>query len=73
MLLFRSEENIQEWCTQQQMPRGETLTLEQVWHLSQLWYGDRLSPNFVGRTKEQAETIFQKAGLLSSFWQLPTD
>ncbi|MCB8980820.1 MAG: hypothetical protein H6657_25700 [Ardenticatenaceae bacterium] len=70
MLLFRSEENIEAWCQQQQMPLGQILSLEQVWQLSQQWYPDRLSPDFAGRSQKQVEVIFQKAGLFSSFWDL---
>jgi hypothetical protein len=46
------------------------LTLEQTWELARLWYGDRLSPDFRGRTAEEAQTIFQRLGLQSSFWCL---
>ena len=69
MLLFRSEENINAWCQQQQMPLGQILSLEQVWQLSRCWYADRLSPDFAGRSVEQVETIFQKVGLSGSFWR----
>ena len=69
MLLFRSEENIEAWCQQQQMPLGQILALEQVWQLSQHWYANRLSPDFAGRSVEQVETIFQKVGLSGSFWR----
>ncbi len=69
MLLFRSEENIEAWWQQQQMQLGQILSLEQVWQLSQLWYANRLSPDFAGRSVEQAEAIFQKVGLSGSFWR----
>jgi hypothetical protein len=70
MLLFRSEENIAAWCQQQQMPLGQVLTLDQVWQLAQRWYGNRLSPDFAGRTGEQVEAIFNEVGLTNSFWHL---
>ncbi len=69
MLLFRAEENVEAWCQQQQMPLGQILSLEQVWQLSQRWYANRLSPDFVGRSVEQVEAIFQKVGLSGSFWR----
>jgi hypothetical protein len=49
---------------------GETLTLEQTWALAQLWYGDRLNADFRGRSAEQAQDIFRRLGLQSSFWHL---
>lgn len=70
MLLFRSEENIAAWCQQQKMPQGQVLTLDQVWQLSQRWYGDRLSPDFAGRSAEQVEAILHEVELTDSFWRL---
>ena len=72
MLLFRSEEDIEAWCQVRQMPQGAVLTLEQVWQLSQRWYGDRLSPAYAGRSADQVEAIFQAVGLAGDFWQLAT-
>jgi len=68
MLLFRSEEGVLRWCEQMGIPRGATLSIEQVWDLSQRWYGDRLDPTFRGRTASEAERIFQQVGLTGSFW-----
>jgi hypothetical protein len=70
MLLFRSEEWIEHWCNKNQLERGEVIALEQVWELSKLWYHDRLSPEYHGRTAGQAEEIFRQAGLISSFWKM---
>lgn len=70
MLLFRSEEWIAKWCKRKDLGRGEILTLDQVWELSKLWYHDRLSVDYHGRTVKQAEEIFRQAGLTSAFWYL---
>ena len=51
------------------MPAGELLPVEQVWELSKLWYRDRLSPEFKGRTIAEARQIFDRLGLRSPFWQ----
>ena len=71
MLLFRSEEQVQQWCDANGLPRGDVLSLEQVWRLSQAWYGDRLSPAFRGRTIDDVMQIFDSVGLTSTFWKLP--
>ena len=42
------------------MPRGKPLP--KTWKLARAWYGDRLSPDFEGRTTEQAEEIFGRLG-----------
>ena len=70
MLLFRSEENIARWAAQTGEPRGEYIPLSTVWELSQLWYGNRMSPDFRGRTADEAMAIFERVGLRSAFWRL---
>ncbi len=62
MLLFRSEELIDEWCRRTALPRGQILTLEQTWELAQAWYGDRMTPEFDGRTVAEAHQIFSRLG-----------
>ena len=51
------------------MLRGEALTLTKTWKLVRAWYGDRHSPDFEGRTTEQAEEIFGRLGLGGAFWR----
>ena len=68
MLIFQSEDSINEWCRENQMKRGEVLSVAEVWKLSKLWYQDRMSVEYHGRTAEQAAAIFRQAGLTSSFW-----
>jgi hypothetical protein len=46
--------------------------LQQTWELSRLWYGDRLNPDFRGRTAEEAQAIFRRLGLQALFWYLDT-
>jgi hypothetical protein len=70
MLLFQSEEWIDVWCKQNKLERGEVLSVAQVWELSRLWYQDRLSVDYHGRSIEQVAEIFRQAGLTSAFWYL---
>jgi hypothetical protein len=69
MRFFRSEDTLREWQARQGGPAGETLTPRQVWDLSKLWYHNRLSPDYHGRSPEQAAAIFGRMGLTSPFWQ----
>jgi hypothetical protein len=69
MLFFRSEEALEEWLASRQTAQGAVFSIPQLWDLSQPWYQDRLSPDFHGRTVEQARQIFREAGLTSAFWQ----
>ena len=68
MLLFQSEEWINVWCKRNNLERGEVLTIQQVWELSKLWYQDRLSVDYHGRSTEQVADVFKQAGLTSAFW-----
>lgn len=69
MLLFRDEEEIANWCEKSGEPRGEWLTLQQIWELSKLWYGNRMKPDYRGRSKEEVEAIFEQIGAISDFWK----
>jgi hypothetical protein len=70
MLLFRSEAWIDKWCKRNQLQRGEILTINQGWELSKLWYHNRMSVEYHGRSAEQAEEIFRQVGLISEFWYI---
>ena len=69
MLFFRSEEILHEWLVAQKAPCGAVLSIPQLWELSRRWYEDRMSPQYHGRTIEQAQKIFKELGLTSEFWQ----
>ena len=70
MLLFRSDEWIDKWCQRNNLERAEVLAINQVWELSKLWYQNRLSLDYHGRSVEQAAEIFKQAGLMSKFWRV---
>ena len=70
MLFFRSEEEVQVWCRERNVAPGETLSLTQVWALSQKWYGNRLDANFHGRSLDEAQQVFRELGLTSAFWYI---
>jgi len=70
MLLFQSEAWIGKWCKRNDLERGEILTIHQVWELSKLWYDNRMSLEYHGRSIEQVADIFKQVGLMSKFWYL---
>jgi hypothetical protein len=72
MLLFRDEDEISHWAKQTGEARGEYLTLEKVWELSKLWYANRMSPDYRGRSVQDAEAIFGQLGLNADFWKFKT-
>ena len=71
MLLFRSEEHIDRWCSMWGQPRGGTLSLEQGWNLAQAWYGqDRRELDWRRKTLDEATAVFEAIGMVGPFWQL---
>jgi hypothetical protein len=44
--------------------------LEQGWKLAQLWYSDRLNPDWQPKSTAAAESVFRKVGLMGEFWKL---
>ena len=68
MLLFQSEEWIDKWCKRNNLEVGEMLSIQQVWELSKLWYGNRMSMDFHGRSMDQVAEVFKQAGLTAKFW-----
>ena len=71
MLLFRSEEDVDRWCTTWRLGKGAVLTLEKGWDLARVWYGeDRRDPAWRRRTLEETEGVFAALGFGGAFWNL---
>jgi hypothetical protein len=66
MLLFRDEEHVRATHAEP----GAVFPVEQLWELAQAWYGDRLDPAWVPRTREQSQAILSRVGLVGPFWRL---
>ncbi len=39
--------------------------------LAHAWWGDRLSPSWRPRTRDESQAILDRLGLNGEFWQLP--
>ena len=70
MRLFRSEEEIDAWCTAHGLPRGATLGVATLRELAARWYGDRLSPRWRPRTRAESQAVLDAVGLTGDFWAL---
>ena len=71
MLLFRSEEHVQNWCRQWKMDFGALLTLEQAWGLAYAWYSpDRRLRDWQRKTVDEVEALLAELGLTSPYWNL---
>jgi alkylmercury lyase-like protein len=71
MLFFRSEEHVDRWCDQWNLPRGAMLSLEQAWRLAKAWFdADRGAPGWRRPTVDEVESLFGSLGLTGTFWSL---
>ncbi len=70
MLIFQSEEHIDNWCSFRNRPRGGTMSPEQCWRLAHAWYADKLSPDWRRKTLDEADATLADIGLTGPFWSL---
>jgi hypothetical protein len=70
MLAFRSEAHVDRWCENTGLGKGAAFPLETAWRLADIWYSDRLSPDWERRTPDEAQALFADLGLTGPFWKL---
>jgi hypothetical protein len=68
MLLFRSEESVEAWCSTRDLPVRPMLTLEQLWQMALAWYSNRLTEESRRPGPEEIVQIFGRIGLTDPFW-----
>jgi hypothetical protein len=68
MNLFRSEEHITAWLDGR--TPGATIPVTKLAELAHAWWGDRLSPAWSPRTRDQSQDILDHLGLTGPFWLL---
>jgi hypothetical protein len=68
MLLFRSEESVEAWCSTRDLPVRPMLTLEQLWQLALAWYSNRLTEESRRPGPDEMASIFAHIGLTDAFW-----
>ena len=50
---------------------GVTIPVTTLCDLAHAWWGDRLSPAWRPRTREESQAILDSLGLAGDFWRLP--
>jgi hypothetical protein len=73
MLFFRSEEDVNEWCKINNIPRRPIISLEQLWQLSVTWYENRLTVESRRPAPGEMVQIFADIGLVGPFWDPAAD
>jgi hypothetical protein len=54
-----------------EVTEGELVDLAALERLARRWYGDRMSPDWRPRTREQSQAMLDEVGLRGAFWRLP--
>jgi hypothetical protein len=70
MNLFRSEEHVARWLDASGREPGATISSVKLAELAHAWWGDRLSPEWRPRTRDESQAILDRLGLTGEFWQL---
>jgi hypothetical protein len=68
MNLFRSEEHVERWLGRRSP--GATIPVTKLSELAHAWWGNRLSPSWRPRTREESMAILERLGLVGDFWRL---
>jgi hypothetical protein len=71
MLLFRSEEHVDRWCATRGIGRGAAFTPEQMWRVAKPWFERRLARDWRRASVDEAQALFDQAGLTGEFWRFP--
>ena len=70
MLVFKDEEQINNWTTRHNIAKGDIQPISNVWEFSKKWYGNHLNPEWEKWTMEEAKEIFLQFGLTGNIWDL---
>lgn len=73
MLLFRSEETVDQWCAAHNIPRRPLVNLDQLWQLAVHWYANRLTVESCRPGSDEMVSIFASLGLTGPFWDPKSD
>jgi Alkylmercury lyase len=72
MLVFKDEEQIDQWTKRHHIPKGDIQPITNVWEFSKKWYGNHLNPDWEKWTMQEAKDIFLKFSLTGRIWDIET-
>ena len=73
MLLFRSEETVNQWCAARNIPQRPLVNLEQLWQLAVHWYANRLTVESRRPAVDEMVLILKSLDLTGPFWDPKSD
>lgn len=71
MLVFHSEEAVDNWCARHRMQKGDVQPIANVWNFAQSWYGRHLDEDWKKWTAVEAKALFAKFNLTGPTWDIP--
>ena len=71
MLLFQEESEVDVWCKQHNIPKGDVQPVGTFWEFTQEWYGKHRDKDWKKWSVTEAADMFQKFGLDHEVWRLP--
>lgn len=70
MLLFRDEAQVDAWCAERGLPKGDVRPIGQVWSFAKEWYGRHADQDWTKWSVREAAEIFARHGLSGPVWDL---
>jgi hypothetical protein len=70
MLVFKNEEQINDWTKRHNISKGDIEPIAKVWEFSKKWYGNHLNPNWEKWTMQEAKDIFLQYNLTNKIWDI---
>ncbi|MCG8332041.1 MAG: alkylmercury lyase family protein [Chitinophagales bacterium] len=70
MLVFKDEQQINNWTKQHNIPKGDIQPISNIWEFSKEWYGKHLDPEWKKWTIQEAKEMFAKYNLNHPIWKL---
>ena len=64
------EQDVDAWCRQHNISKGDVQSLSKIWKFAQSWYGNHLNPQWVKWTLAEAKEMFAEHGLTHKIWNL---
>lgn len=73
MLVFRDEGQVDAWCNERGVPKGDVRPIQQVWRFACDWYARHADADWTKLSIPQAARLFERHGLTGPFWELPAE
>jgi hypothetical protein len=70
ILVFENEEQINNWATIHNIPKGDIQPIDKIWAFSKKWYSNHLNTEWTKWTVDDAKRMFKEFELKGKIWNL---